>query len=356
MNAAQSRLFSAGKRGPEPITVLSLGAGQESTALALMADDPEFRKRWMPGRRLCVMADTGDEHPETYENVERLRDLHRKRGEEFHFLKAGSRWHSESWPDLLTFYRRGDRIGSKSFPKSCSQQLKIAVVYRFLEELLATDYGVSQVGKRGFHEYTSLIGRKITMMIGLSAEEAERRLSKDDKAPKWMKETVDRVYPLIELGWTRGDCQEYIRAGLPSPLPVFVPALPIQGRAGHTQDEPRRSGGLHRVGGTREEQAGRPRAGLPGSGAGEEPRRLRSEHDAAASPREGGGEVRPSERCGSQRDEDGGPRRRLEVLSCDRSVPGSGFPHSPSRSGGESAPSESTVRPESRMAPTTGGT
>jgi hypothetical protein len=130
MKAAQSRLFSAGKRDPEPITVLSLGAGQESTALALMVDAPEFRGRWIPGRYLCVMSDTGDEHPETYENVERLRDLHRKRGEEFHFLGAGSRWHSDSWPDLLTFYRRGDRIGSKSFPKSCSQQLKIAVIYR----------------------------------------------------------------------------------------------------------------------------------------------------------------------------------------------------------------------------------
>lgn len=95
-----------------------------------------------------------------------------------------------------TFYRWGDRIGSKSFPKSCSQQLKISVIYRFLEELLAHDYGVSFGSKRGFHEYTALIGEKITVMIGLSAEEAGRRLSKNDKASKWMRETVERVYPL----------------------------------------------------------------------------------------------------------------------------------------------------------------
>lgn len=57
MKSAQSRLFPAGKRDPEPITILSLGAGQESTALALMADDPGFRGRWTPGRYLCVISD-----------------------------------------------------------------------------------------------------------------------------------------------------------------------------------------------------------------------------------------------------------------------------------------------------------
>ncbi len=230
MKATQSRLFSAGRREPGPLSVLSLGAGQESTALALLLlKDPEFREKWSPGRYLCVMSDTGDEHPETYENVERLRDLYERHGEEFHFLEAGSRWHSDSWPDLLTFYRRGDRIGSKSFPKSCSQQLKIAVIYRFLEEMLANDYGVSLGNKRGFREFMALVGEKITVMIGLSAEEAERRLAKDDKAPKWMKETVNRVYPLIEMGWTRGDCQDYIRArGFPLPYPSLCRHCPYK--------------------------------------------------------------------------------------------------------------------------------
>jgi hypothetical protein len=66
-------------------------------------------------------------------------------------------------------------------------------------------------------------------MIGLSAEEADRRLSKDDGAPKWMKETVDRVYPLIEMGWTRGDCQDYIRAcGFPLPYPSLCRRCPYK--------------------------------------------------------------------------------------------------------------------------------
>ncbi len=230
MKAAQSRLFSAGQREPEPITVLSLGAGQESTALALMMlRDAEFRKRWATGRYLCLMSDTGDEHPETYENVRRLQDLYAERDEEFHFLEAGGSWHSEAWPDLLTFYRRGDRIGSKSFPKSCSHNLKIAVIYRFLEELLATDYGVTWGKKQGFHEYTSLSGQPIGVLIGFSAEEAGRRLSKDDKAPKWMKETIDRKYPLIEMGFSRKDCQGYMRsAGFPLPYPSLCRHCPYK--------------------------------------------------------------------------------------------------------------------------------
>lgn len=230
MKASQGRLFRSAPKEPEPLSALSLGAGQESTALALMlVGDAFLREKWAPGRYLCVMSDTGDEHPETYENVERLRALHERHGEEFHFLEAGGRWHSDSWPDLLTFYRRGDRIGSKSFPKSCSQQLKISVIYRFLEELLATDYGVSWGAKRGFREYTSLTGEKITIIIGLSAEEAGRRLSKVDGAPKWMRETVERVYPLIELGWTRGDCQDHIRKqGFPLSYPSLCRRCPYK--------------------------------------------------------------------------------------------------------------------------------
>lgn len=103
------------------------------------------------------------------------------------------------------------------------------MIHRFLEELLATDYGVSWGAKRGFREYASLIGGKITVMIGLSAEEAERRLSRDDKAPKWMKESIDRVYPLIEMGWTRQDCQDYIRSrGSPLPYPSLCRHCPYK--------------------------------------------------------------------------------------------------------------------------------
>lgn len=49
--AAQRRLFSGARREPEPLAALSLGAGQESTALALLLiNDPLFKSTWAPGR------------------------------------------------------------------------------------------------------------------------------------------------------------------------------------------------------------------------------------------------------------------------------------------------------------------
>lgn len=57
---SQERLFSEASREPEPLSVISYGGGQDSTALilAMMADDA-FRERWAPGRLITIMAHTG---------------------------------------------------------------------------------------------------------------------------------------------------------------------------------------------------------------------------------------------------------------------------------------------------------
>ncbi len=64
-------------------------------------------------------------------------------------------------------------------------------------------------------------------MIGFSAEEAERRADPDEKVRPFIRNCIERVYPLDELGMTREDCQEYIRSkGHPLPVPslcVFCP-------------------------------------------------------------------------------------------------------------------------------------
>lgn len=231
MSAAQDRLFSGGAREPEPVTVLSFGAGQQSTALLLLClFDEDFREEYAPGRLLTVMADTGDEHPQTYEHVEKMRSLCRERDEEFHFIEAGGPYHSEAWPDLITFYERGDRIGSKTFPKTCTANLKISTQYRFLERLLASDYALSGAGrKRAFYEFVELAGRKLDVMIGISAEETGRRLAREDAVPVWMRRTVRRLYPLAEMGWDRKRCQDFIRdTGFDLPIPSLCRRCPYK--------------------------------------------------------------------------------------------------------------------------------
>ena len=226
----QGRLFSDTGRQPEPLCILSYGGGQDSTAILLkLIEDPAFKARWAPGRLACVMSDTGDEHPHTLRYVGRMRRLCEDRGLEFHFLTAGGPYHSDAWPDLISQYRKNNTVGSKAFPKACSAQLKVNVFYRFLEALLSQDYGVSHGRKQGLYEYTALTGEPIRVLLGIAAGE-ETRISEDDSSPPWMKRTIERRYPLVELGWDRLTCQNYILScGQPLPAPSWCRRCPFKG-------------------------------------------------------------------------------------------------------------------------------
>lgn len=210
--AAQSRLFAGGYRQPEELTILSLGLGQDSTALVLkILNDPGFRESWAPGRLACVFADTGNEHPHTHRHLEHMKELCASEGGELHVLEAGGEYHSEAWPDLVSQYRKNDTVGSKAYRKSCSVNLKINPIYRWLEALISREYGTGHGKKAGLYEYTAMTGKKIRAMIGIAAGE-ERRIAADKTVSPWMEQNIERVYPLIGLGWDREACKEYIRS------------------------------------------------------------------------------------------------------------------------------------------------
>ncbi len=166
MLAAQDMLFSPAPRTPEDLAILSNGFGQDSTAMTyMMAHDEVFRARYAPGRLIVLGSDTGSEHEETYEHVRFLRGFCEEHGIEFEFLTNDLGYHNPKWLSLEEFYTAGDRIGSKSYPKSCSAQLKLGPIYRRLERLLADDYGVVHGRKRGLYEYVALSGKKIRVLI-----------------------------------------------------------------------------------------------------------------------------------------------------------------------------------------------
>lgn len=53
-----------------PLTILSFGGGQDSTTILYkLVFDADFKARYAPGDLLVLMADTGNEHPETYSHV-----------------------------------------------------------------------------------------------------------------------------------------------------------------------------------------------------------------------------------------------------------------------------------------------
>lgn len=228
--ASQGRLIGDGYREPEPLTVASFGAGQDSTALIMkMIFDEEFRGRWAPGRLLVCFADTGDEHEATYEHLESMKKLCVSHEVELHHLQSGGKYYTEAWSDLISNYRRNDTVGLKAFRKSCSSGLKIQPVYRWLEDTISGDYGTAHGNKKGLYEYVSLTGEKIRMLIGLAAGE-EKRIARDDNAPAWMRATISREYPLAsDLGWNRADCQNYIRSvGYEPPRPSLCRHCPYK--------------------------------------------------------------------------------------------------------------------------------
>lgn len=115
------------------ITVLSFGGGQDSTALLhLYINNADFRATYAPGRFVVVMSDTGNEHQETYDHVEDVKVLCEEHGIEFRHLTYDQGYHRHNWRDLESFYSDGNRIGSKAYPKTCTDNLKIKPIYNWL--------------------------------------------------------------------------------------------------------------------------------------------------------------------------------------------------------------------------------
>jgi hypothetical protein len=216
------------------LTALSLGGGQDSTELLYrLIFDPEFRARYAPRRLLVVFADTMDEHTDTYHHLNYLGRLCAASGIELVRLSPEKGFHGTgSWAKGLTeFYRASRTIGSKCFKKSCTDNLKIKPIYRYLADRLARDYGFARhgqwFGKQPLIEFAKKFGR-IRVLIGFAAGE-EKRVADASKLPVWMRHTVERSFPLIDLKLDRAACIAAMHArGLPVPPPSLCQRCPYK--------------------------------------------------------------------------------------------------------------------------------
>lgn len=192
------------------LTELSFGAGQESSTLFEMyLNDQSFRDKYAPNDFLMVMSDTGDEFSQTLEHVKHVQRQCKEANIEFSFITSDLGFHSKSWSDLTTFYKEKEAIGSRTFKNPCSQNLKFNPIYKFLEHWLHLKYGVQHGKKKGIREFALTYG-KIKMLLGISKGE-EKRIYPAHKSPyKWYRESIEPVYPLIELGMDRAACQSYL--------------------------------------------------------------------------------------------------------------------------------------------------
>jgi hypothetical protein len=171
-----------------------------------------------------IMADTGDEHRETYEHVKHCERLCEKHGVEFLLLspKTHLGFFSETWQSLIHFYRGSRTVGSKRFIKSCTSNLKIRPIYRFLNWWVNHHFFCSSSElvnqKKALLKFSEQNGR-IKVLVGIAKGE-EKRVMDPAKQEKWMQKSIEVVYPLIDLGLDRAGCQEYIKSvDQPVPLP-----------------------------------------------------------------------------------------------------------------------------------------
>lgn len=181
------------------LRLLSLGAGVQSTTLALLAADGT-----LPSLDGAIFADTGWEPAAVYTHLDRLeREALTPAGIPLHRVSKGNLRQDCVDPEhrfasVPYFIRNPD--GSEGMGRrQCTSEYKLAPISRKVRELL----GAAPPDYRRVPR-----GRVAEQWIGFSTDEIHRVTDRQQT-----QYTVSR-YPLLDLGWSRKDCQRYLgRAG-----------------------------------------------------------------------------------------------------------------------------------------------
>lgn len=177
----------------EPIHILSLGAGVQSSTMALMAAAGEITP--MPSR--AIFADTGDEPKAVYKWLDWLRgklpfpvEICQRSVLSDNLIEYG---HSH-----IPAFTRGDNGKASLGRRQCTRHWKIDPVNREIRRVLSLQRKRLPTGH-------------ITVWVGISWDELGRM--KESREP-WIK----HHWPLIDLRMTRRDCLAWMKAhGYPEP-------------------------------------------------------------------------------------------------------------------------------------------
>lgn len=172
------------------LRVLSLGAGVQSTTIALMAAKGEIT----PMPDCAIFADTGWEPKKVYEHLERLMTA---LPFPTHIVQAGNIRKSITAGKNTTggryaaipWFTEKSGMGLRQ----CTQEYKIVPIRRKQRELL------------GYKPRQRIPPNSVEVWIGISTDEMVRM---KDASSKWQ---VNR-WPLIEKGMTRHDCKRWLAA------------------------------------------------------------------------------------------------------------------------------------------------
>lgn len=196
------------------LTVLSLGAGVQSSTLALMAAAGEIT----PMPDAAIFADTQAEPDHVYEWLNWLEKqlpfpIHRVTAGSL-FDVIGKKRPSGKWSHMpLPAFVLGKDGKGALLNRSCTQDYKIKPIRRKLRELL------------GLTRRKSPSVPVVTQWIGISADEAQR-------ARPAREAWVQHRWPLLERGITRLDCLQWMeRKGYPKPVKSSCTFCPFHDNA-----------------------------------------------------------------------------------------------------------------------------
>lgn len=185
----------------KPLNILCLGAGVQSTVLALMIEKGE-----LPKVDAAIFADTGGEPKQVMEHlnwIESQLSYPVYRVMEKEGLTAAI---YKSAKDKTTrvgsppFYMRGEKTKVGKLWRVCTAEYKIKPVIFKIRELLRLRKG-ERAGKH----------IRAIQWFGISYDELQRM---KDSQHKWL----ENYYPLIELKMTRQDCLNWMeKHGYPEP-------------------------------------------------------------------------------------------------------------------------------------------
>lgn len=174
--------------------VLSLGAGVQSTVLALKACNGE-----LPGLDAAIFADTGWEPPSVYEQVDRLSDELARVGIVFHRVSSGDLRSDTLDPDhrfaSVPYFTKNADGSDGMGRRQCTSEYKLKPIKRKVREILGYPHP-TPVPKGVYAE----------QWIGFSTDEIHRvrdRLDVNYSRPR---------YPLLELDMSRKDCVRWLTA------------------------------------------------------------------------------------------------------------------------------------------------
>ena len=184
------------------LKVLSLGAGVQSSALALMADQGLYD---LPKPDLAIFADTGWEPPEVYQHLEWLKKqlsyevVTVSAGDIRQDILHGTNPEGQRFLDVPVFLINPD--GSYGIAaRQCTAHYKLKPIHQYLRQLLEL--------KPGRRAPKTL---QVEMMLGISIDEAARQKPSRE-------EWITNTFPLIDQGVTRAQLYDWFRNNYPERL------------------------------------------------------------------------------------------------------------------------------------------